>query len=288
MNSSVTIALLQMSGGGTRAQRVEQAVSLAHEASAAGAQLIALPELFSDIYFATEVREENVDRAEPIPGPTSKRLAALAAELGAVIVGSLFEKAIDGVYFNTAVVFERDGRLLGKARKNHIPDSPGYFEKFYFTPGDTGYPVFATSLLRLAVPHLLGPVVSEVARIVALKGADLIVYPTCHGLLPGHGERDVSESWQLVMRGHAVANSVYVAAVNRVGDEDHSHYFGRSFVADPAGHVAAEAGREREEVLLTTLSAETLRDTRLFMHCLRDRRPETYGPLLTMSNEGED
>ena len=277
-----------MSGGGTRAERIEQAVDLAHEASAAGAQLIAFPELFSDTYFATEVREENVDRAESIPGPTTERLSTLAAELGAVIVGSLFERAIEGVYFNTAVVFERDGRLLGKARKTHIPDSPGYFEKFYFTPGDTGYPVFATSLLRLAVPTCWDQWFPEVARIVALKGADLIVYPTCHGLLPGHGERDVSESWQLVMRGHAVANSVYVAAVNRVGDEGDSHFFGRSFVADPTGRVAAEAGREGKEVLFATLSAETLRDTRLFMHCLRDRRPETYGPLLSISGEGED
>jgi N-carbamoylputrescine amidase len=285
MDTSIEIALIQMGAGGIKGERLENAASLAREARATGARLIAFPELFNDVYFATEILEKNVERAEPIPGPTTELLSSLAAELDAVIVGSIFEKAIEGVYFNTAVVFERDGRLLGKVRKMHIPDSPGYVEKFYFTPGDTGYPVFETSLLNLAVPTCWDQWFPEVARIVALKGADLIVYPTCHGSLPGHDQRDVSESWQVVMRGHAIANSLFVAAVNRVGHEGEAQYFGRSFVADPSGRVVAEAGCDQQEVLHATLSAEALRDTRLFMHCLRDRRPETYGPLLTLTGQ---
>lgn len=272
-----------MACGEDREANNGKAFHLAREASQQGAEVICLQELFSGIYFPKYVDMKYNAWAEPIPGPTSEALSALARELDAVVVGSIFEYVMDGFYFNTAVVFERDGTLLGKSRKMHIPETgPGYLEKYYFTPGDTDYPVFHTSAISLAAPTCWDQWYPEVARIAMLKGAELIVYPTCIGSEPAHPDVDSSEPWQLVMRGHAVANALYVAAVNRVGTEDGQVFYGRSFVADPEGRVISEGGWG-EEILVATLERDRIRETRELAQFTRDRRPETYGGLLKRS-----
>ena len=286
MNETVKLGLIQMAMGDDREANVTKAFARAREARAAGAELIVFPELFSGVYFCKYPTAERFNAwAEPVPdGPLCTRLSALARELDAVVVGSVFEYVQDGFYFNTAVVFERDGTYLGRSRKMHIPEtSPGWHEKYYFSPGDTDYPVFHSSLIDLAVPTCWDQWYPEVARLAYLRGAHLIVYPTCIGDEPGHPEIDSSEPWQLVMRGHAVANCLYVAACNRVGFEDFQGYYGRSFVADPDGAKVAEAARDVETVLLAQLSREKLRSSRELAQYFRDRRPESYGGLLKRS-----
>lgn len=285
MNDTVTIGLVQMAMGDDREANVEKAFAMAREARGAGAELVVLPELFGGIYFCKYPAEAKYfEWAEPVPdGPTCSRLAELARELGAVVVGSVYERVLDGFCFNTAVIFERDGSFLGKQRKSHIPEDPGYQEKFYFAPGDSDYPVFHTSVIDLAAPTCWDQWFPEVARIAALKGAELIVYPTCIGDEPDDPALDTSESWQLVMRGHAIANALYVAACNRVGTEDGQAFYGRSFVADPDGVKLAEADRSSETVITATLSRAALRAAREASPFFRDRRPETYGDLLRRS-----
>jgi len=282
MNDSATIGLIQMAMGDDREANVERAFAMARAAREQGAELIVLPELFSGIYFCKyPAAQKYFAWAEPVPdGPLCSRLAELARELEAVVVGSIFERVQDGFQFNTAVVFERDGTYLGKSRKMHIPEDPGYQEKYYFAPGDSDYPVFHTSLIDLAAPTCWDQWYPEVARLAYLKGAELIVYPTCIGDQPNDADIDTSEPWQLVMRGHAVANCIYVAACNRVGVEDGQAFYGRSFVADPDGDKIAEAGRESEEVITATLSRAALRAAREASPFLRDRRVDSYGGLL--------
>jgi N-carbamoylputrescine amidase len=286
MRDQVTIGLIQMAMGEDRDANVEKALSMARAARERGAELIVLPELFSGIYFCKYPAAQRYNAwAERVPeGPLCGRLADLARELEAVIVGSVFEYVQEGLYHNTAVVFERDGAFLGKSRKMHIPETgPGYQEKYYFAPGDTDYPVFHTSVIDLAAPTCWDQWYPEVARIARLKGAELVVYPTCIGDEPAQPELDSSDPWQLVMRGHAVANSLFVAAANRVGVEDGQSFYGRSFVSDPTGQLIAEAGRGSEEVVTAALSRETLHSARDSYQFLRDRRPESYGGLLRRS-----
>ena len=286
VNETVSIALVQMAMGDDREANADHAFALVRAAAAGGAELVVLPELFSGIYFCKYPTAQAYNAwAEPVPdGPLCRRLAALARELEIVLVGSVFEYVQDGFYFNTAVVFERDGTFLGKSRKMHLPEtSPGWHEKYYFSPGDTDYPVFHTSLIDLAVPTCWDQWYPEVARLAYLKGAHLIVYPTCIGDEPGHPEIDSSESWQIVMRGHAVANCLYVAACNRVGFEDFQGFYGRSFVAGPDGAKIAEAQRDVEQLLMATITRAQLHDTRDLAQFFRDRRPETYGGLLKRS-----
>lgn len=276
------IALIQMSCGRDMDANRTRAARLVREAAGGGADLVCLQELFAGIYFPQYVEEQYQWWAEPIPGPTSEQLSRLAAELGIVLIGSIYESAMPGLQFNTAVVFERDGRLLGKARKAHIPEDPGYTEKYYFAPGDSDYPVFATSCGKLAVPTCWDQWFPEVARIAALKGAEMIFYPTAIGSAPGNarpGEAQDHEAWELVMRAHAVTNGCYVAAVNRVGREDGITFWGGSFVANPAGQLLAKAGAE-EQVLYADADLDRVRHYRLQAPFFRDRRPETYGALL--------
>jgi N-carbamoylputrescine amidase len=283
MREQVTIGLVQMAMGDDREANIEKAFAMAGTAREQGAELIVLPELFSGIYFCKYPGARRYNAwAEPVPdGPLSSRLAKLARELEAVVVASVYEFVQDGLYFNTAVVYERDGSYLGKSRKMHIPETgPGYQEKYYFAPGDSDYPVFRTSLIDLAVPTCWDQWYPEVARLARLKGADLVVYPTCIGDEPAEPDLDTSDPWQIVMRGHAVANSIYVAACNRVGVEDGQGFYGRSFVSDPNGAKIGEAGRGTEEVVVAALSRETLRQVRDCSQFLRDRRPESYGGLL--------
>ena len=282
MKESVSLGLVQMAMGDDREANVEKAFAMARKAREQGAELIVLPELFSGIYFCKYPAEQKYFAwAEPVPdGPLCSRLAELARELEAVAVGSVFEHVQDGFQFNTAVVYERDGTYLGKSRKMHIPEDPGYQEKYYFAPGDTDYPVFHTSLIDLAVPTCWDQWYPEVARIAYLKGAELIVYPTCIGDQPNDAGIDTSEPWQLVMRGHAVANCMYVAACNRVGVEDGQEFYGRSFIADPDGAKMDEADRTSETTVAATFERAALRAAREASPFLRDRRVDSYAGLL--------
>lgn len=273
------LGLVQMGCGPDRDANHARAAALAAQARDAGASLVALQELFAGIYFPQYLESRFYDLAEPIPGPTYDFLSRLARELKVVLVGSLYERHMDGVYYNTAVVFHEDGRLAGKARKMHIPDGPQYCEKYYFTPGDTGYPVFETSFGRIAVPTCWDQWFPELARIYALEGAELILYPTAIGSEPEHPELSTADAWETVIRSHAIANGCFVAAVNRVGREDRMTFYGGSFVADPLGRILAKAG-DGEQVLVADLDRGAIRAARDLLQMLRDRRPETYGRLL--------
>jgi N-carbamoylputrescine amidase len=276
--SPIRIGLVQMSMEADRAANFDKAVGMAWRAREAGAEIIALPELFAGRYFAQHERRDSFALAEPIPGPGTWALSALAKALGAVLIGSLFEHVQPGLAFNTAVIFERDGTLLGRSRKAHIPDSPCCYEKYYFAPGDDDCPVLQTSAGRIAVPTGWDQWFPEVARMAFLKGAEVIVYPSAIGVSPGAG-REWLGAWQTVMRGHAVANGLYVAAANRVGREEEMEFWGHSFVADPRGEVIV-CGGDGEQVVVGSIDPALIDQARLINQFLRDRRPETYGPLL--------
>jgi N-carbamoylputrescine amidase len=206
-------------------------------------------------------------------------MAALAEELGCVLIVPVFEEARPGVYFNTAIVFDADGRELGKYRKTHIPDGPQYHEKFYFTPGNLGYPVFRTRYGTIGVGICWDQWFPEVARILALEGAEVVFYPSAIGSEPDRPGYSSAEAWRTVIRSHAIANGIFVAAVNRVGVEEEMTFYGESFVADPFGEVLVRAGAE-EAVLLADLDLGRIRELRELLHFFRDRRVETYRPLL--------
>ena len=278
MDASTRIGLVQMAMSEDRAENLEKVARLAHSAREQGARIIALPELFATPYFCQRQDRAHLALAEPVPGPTTRFLGDLAADLDAVILGSVFESVEIGFSYNTAVVLERDGTLLGISRKMHIPQYPYYEEKFYFTPGDTDYPVFATSSGRIAVPTCWDQWYPEAARIACLKGAELIVYPTAIGrtqLL----DDEYRAAWRRVMQGHAVANGLYVAAVNRVGTEGDLTFWGSSFLADPFGTLVAQGGEE-EEVVLGDVEQDRIVRMRELNHYFRDRRPDSYGPLV--------
>jgi len=255
-----------------------------------GAELIVLQELHASTYFCQQEDPANFDLAESIPGPTSERFAALAAELGIVLVTSLFEKRAAGLYHNTAVVFERDGSLAGRYRKMHIPDDPGYYEKFYFTPGDLGFMPIQTSLGKLGVLVCWDQWYPEAARLMALAGAELLIYPTAIGWDPRDEASEKArqlEAWMTVQRGHAVANGLPVISVNRTGLEidpsgmtSGAEFWGNSFVAGPQGEILyrAEAGHEVHEVV--TVDMQRSEEVRRMWPFLRDRRIDGYDDLL--------
>lgn len=280
----VRVAGVQMSMGEDPAANLAHALALVDEAAGRGADLVALPELFTRRYFPQHGPTATaLEFAEPIPGPTSDALAAAAARHRITIIGSVYERVFPGLQFNTALVFGPDGTLLGRSRKTHIPDDPGYSEKYYFAPGDSDYPVFAL-LGERGLPTAIGTCwdqwFPELARIVALKGAELIVYPTAIGSEPAYPYLDTHDAWRTVMRGHAIANALFVMAVNRVGTEGDLTFYGGSFVADPMGAVLAEAGSD-EGLVEATLDLGEIARVRAVSTFFRDRRPETYGLLLT-------
>jgi len=255
-------------------------------AARGGAQVICLPELFRSQYFCQREDAALFDLAEPIPGPTTEALSAAAREHGVVIVGSLFERRAPGVYHNTAAVFDADGRLTGLYRKTHIPDDPLYYEKFYFTPGDLGYPTFNTRAGRIGALVCWDQWYPEAARLVALQGALTLFYPTALGWHPAEKEQyglQQHDAWRTIQRGHAIANGIYVAAVNRVGHEGPAaggiEFFGGSFVADPFGVVVAEAPQDCEAILYADCDPARVEEVRRNWPFLRDRRIDTYEPL---------
>ena len=247
-----------------------------------GAELVVLQELHNGLYFCQEENVQIFDQAEPIPGPSTEFYGALAKELGVVIVTSLFERRATGLYHNTAVVMEKDGTIAGKYRKMHIPDDPGYYEKFYFTPGDLGFEPIQTSVGRLGVLVCWDQWYPEAARLMALAGAELLIYPTAIGYDP-NDTKDEQErqrmAWQTVQRGHAVANGLPVVTVNRVGDEDGVPFWGTSFVAGPQGELLFEAPTDQEAEAVVEVDMQRSEQVRRWWPFLRDRRTEAYNDI---------
>jgi N-carbamoylputrescine amidase len=278
-----TIALVQMRCAPDAATNLAKAEAAITDAAKQGAEIVCLPELFLGPYFCQKEDVALFDLAEPIPGPSSDRLAAAAKRNKVVVVGSLFEKRMPGVYHNTATVYDADGGLMGLYRKMHIPDDPLYFEKYYFTPGDTGWKVFATKPAKVGTLVCWDQWYPEAARLTALQGAEVIFYPTAIGWHPKekaeYGEAQHS-AWGTVMRGHAIANGTYVAAVNRVGHEGPAggglEFWGASFVSDPFGRVVKRAGHDEEELLVVTCDRRLMEDVRRNWPFFRDRRIDAY------------
>ena len=248
-----------------------------------GAELIVLQELHNTLYFCQTECVDNFDMAEPIPGPSTEIYGELAKRYGVVIVTSLFERRAAGLYHNTAVVIERDGTIAGKYRKMHIPDDPGYYEKFYFTPGDLGFHPIQTSVGRLGVLVCWDQWYPEAARLMALRGAEILIYPTAIGYDPADTPEEQQRqrrAWQTVMRGHAVANGLPVVAVNRVGDEDGVPFWGTSFVCGPQGEVIYEASEDEEESIIVEMDMKRSEQVRRWWPFLRDRRIDQYTDIL--------
>jgi N-carbamoylputrescine amidase len=244
-----------------------------------GAQLIVLQELHNSLYFCQTEHVDNFDLAESIPGPSTKLYGELAKQFGVVIVTSLFEKRAQGLYHNTAVVLEKDGSIAGIYRKMHIPDDPAYYEKFYFTPGDLGFHPIETSVGKLGVLICWDQWYPEAARLMALQGAELLIYPTAIGYEPTdtpEEQRRQRMAWQTIQRGHAVANGLHVITVNRVGWEDGIQFWGSSFVAGPQGEILYEASTNEEESIVTEIDLDRSEQVRRWWPFLRDRRIEEY------------
>lgn len=274
-----TIGLIQMSCSTSRSVNREKTLDLIRDAVERGADLVCLQELFSDLYFPQEVHPQHYALAEPIPGPTTDWLSKTARKFKVVIIGSVFEEMTRGLGYNTAVILDGDGLLVGKVRKNHIPDGLGYHEKYYFVPGDSGYPVFDLGICRLGVATCWDQWFPEVARMLTLNGAEIILYPTAIGSEPVNQGLVTRDAWQLVMKAHAVTNGVFVGAVNRVGTENKILFYGSSFLSDPFGRIIAEGG-DSEEVIVAEVDLKMIMQARDSFHFLRDRRIDTYGSML--------
>jgi N-carbamoylputrescine amidase len=278
----VKIALTQLACSPDVAENEAKHIEKIREAAQNGAQIIGLQELFNAQYFPQYVKVENYGYAQPIPSATTERMQALAKELNVVLIVPIYEEAMPGIYFNTAVVIDADGSYLGKYRKNHIPDGPQYLEKFYFTPGDLGYPVFDTKYGRIAVGICWDEWFPEVARLFALQGANILFYPSAIGSEPDRPEYSSHEAWQTVIRAHGITNGVFIAASNRVGVEDEMTFYGHSFISDPFGDFLATAAKE-ETIIYADCDFKKIREARELLHFFRDRRTDTYSGLLKQS-----
>lgn len=281
---TITVGLVQQACSDDRQATIAKTVAAVRRCAAQGARLVVLQELHTGLYFCDIEETGRFDLAEPIPGPSTEQFGSLAAELGIVLVTSLFEKRAPGLYHNTAVVFETDGSIAGKYRKMHIPDDPGYYEKFYFTPGDLGFTPINTSVGRLGVLVCWDQWFPEAARLMALAGAEMLIYPTAIGWDQSDGEdeqRRQREAWITVQRAHAVANGIPVVSVNRVGIEPGGgRFWGSSFVAGCQGEVLVQADTDSETELLATIDGARSERVRRIWPYLRDRRIDAYSGLL--------
>jgi len=283
MADSVRVGLVQLTAEDTPAANVRKTLPRIEEAAAKGAKIIGLQEMFTTKYFCVTQDPKNFDLAEPIEtGPSVTELAKAAKRLGVVIVAPLFEARGSEVYHNTAAVIDADGTVLGKYRKMHIPQDPGFEEKFYFTPGDLGFRTWKTAHGDIGVLICWDQWYPEAARLTALGGAQILFYPTAIGWLPEEKAalgRAQHNAWETVQRGHGVANGCYVAATNRVGTEGRTQFWGQSFVSDPYGEIVARASIEKEEVLLADCDLVKQREFRRIWPFFRDRRIDAYGDL---------
>jgi N-carbamoylputrescine amidase len=287
-DSKFRIGLVQMSCSPDPDENLAKAEQRVREAAARGAQIVCLQELFRSQYFCREEDARLFDLAETIPGPSTERLGRVAKQEKVALVASLFEKRAAGVYHNTAAIIGPGGEILGLYRKMHIPDDPLYFEKFYFTPGDLGFRNFDTGFGRIATLVCWDQWYPEAARVASLGGAQILFYPTAIGWHPAEKEQHGAaqhDAWRTIQRSHAIANGVYVAAVNRVGFEGPRErgleFWGGSFVADPFGQILAEASHDKEEILVVECDPARTEDVRRNWPFLRDRRIDSYSPILS-------
>jgi N-carbamoylputrescine amidase len=289
MACKFTIALIQLALGGTPEQNLEKSLAWVRKAAREGGQVICLPELYRSIYFCQKEDHRYFELAEPLQGPSISAFREAAEALGVVIIVPFFERRAAGVYHNSAAIIDADGRQAGLYRKMHIPDDPGFFEKFYFTPGDLGFKAFSTAFGKIGTLICWDQWYPEAARISALHGAQVLFYPTAIGWHPHDkeiiGARQL-DAWMTVQRGHAIANAVYVAAVNRIGfeqpekDQAGLEFWGSSFIAGPQGEIVAQASTDREEILVAEVDSALIEDVRRNWPFLRDRRIDAYGGIL--------
>jgi N-carbamoylputrescine amidase len=281
-SNSVSVGLIQMSCGEKPEANLKKAIARISEAAKKGAQVVCLQELFRSQYFCQTEDIELFNLAEAIPGPTTEKLSKIARQNKIVLIASLFEKRAAGVYHNTAVIIDTNGKIVGKYRKMHIPDDPLYYEKFYFTPGDLGFQTHDTKHGKIGTLVCWDQWFPEAARLTALSGSQLLFYPTAIGWLPDEKEemnQAQHSAWETIQRAHAIANGVYVIAVNRVGPEGKLNFWGQSFVADPFGRVIASASATEEEVLVVDCDLDKIDETRQNWPFLRDRRIDSYSAL---------
>lgn len=275
---TTTIALPQYSCSEDLAENLDKAEHMIADSVNKGANLVALQELFHTTYFCREINQDYFRWAEAIPGPATERFCKIAKQLNTVILLPLFEREAPGVYYNTMVVIEADGTILGIYRKMHIPDDPGFYEKYYFTPGDLGFKVFQTSIGNIGTLICWDQWFPEAARLTAMKGADILIYPTAIGTLPEESEIEKNQfydAWKTIQRSHAIANGCYVASVNRVGTEGGTQFWGSSFVCAPFGEMIAEAG-EGEDIAIAELDFSSIEHHRQIWPFFRDRRVDEY------------
>lgn len=278
----VKVGLVQTSCERDKENNIKSTLEDIRTAAKKGANIICLEELFSSLYFCDVEDYDNFNLAESIPGPTTKRFQDLAKELEVVIIASMFEKKAQGLYFNTTAVIDADGEYLGKYRKMHIPDDPGYYEKFYFTPGDLGYKVFETKYGKIGVLICWDQWYPEASRITALMGAEILFYPTAIGWALNQDENTNIEqynAWQTIQRSHAVANGVHTVSVNRTGIEGGMQFWGGSFVSNPFGSILYQAPHFDEKIHVIELDTELTNHYRIHWPFLRDRRIDSYQPI---------
>lgn len=288
-NQTVTLALIQMSETAEVQKNLDKAVERISEAAAQGAQIVCLQELFRSLYFCRQYDPAFFDLAESIPGPTIQVLSKLAKEKQIVIIAPVFEKRADGLYHNSAVVLDADGSVCGHYRKMHIPDDPNFYEKYYFTPGDLGFQTIECRYGKIAVLICWDQWFPEAARLCALRGAQIIFYPTAIGRQEGEFPEVAKAQytgWEIVQRGHAVANEVFVAVPNRVGKEGPITFWGKSFVSDPFGTLLAQASEDQEENLIVSCNLSSIEEIRRGWPFLRDRRIDAYHALTSRYIDG--
>jgi len=279
----IKVGLIQMTCSADKQENIEKASGKIREAASGGAEIICLQELFSSLYFCWVENYDYFALAEAVPGPATEFFRKLAKELGVVLIASLFEKRAQGVYHNTTAVIDADGSYLGKYRKHHIPDDPGYHEKFYFAPGDDDYQVFDTKFAKIGVLICWDQWYPEAARITSLKGAEILFYPTAIGWALSQDEetnRQQYQAWQTVQRGHSVANGVFLVAVNRTGVEGTMNFWGGSFISDPMGGLLYQAPHHDEVIHVQEVDLSRIDEIRVHWPFLRDRRIDSYGPIL--------
>ena len=289
MEEPYTIALIQMKCQGTREENLQRARPRIVEAGSKGASLICLPELFCSIYFCQQEDPLFFELAEPIPGYTTEYCSQLAKTVDSVLVVPVFEKSKTGIYYNSLVVINPDGAIAGMYRKMHISNDLQFQEKYYFTPGDLGFQIIQTAVGKIGPLICWDQWYPEAARLCALGGAGVLIYPTAIGWLPGEKEGDGKiylDSWKTVQRGHAIANGIYTASVNRVGREPDQagdseiEFWGHSFIADPRGHIIAEASGKEEEIIYGKIEPQLISETRQTWPFFRDRRIDAYGRIV--------
>ncbi|MFH1067477.1 MAG: carbon-nitrogen hydrolase [bacterium] len=281
--NKVSVGLIQMKCSANAEDNLARAIEKCRQAAQQGAQIVCLQELFRSLYFCKTEDHAAFDLAEPIPGPTVEALSKTAKELGIVIIAGLFEKRAQGLYHNTAVVLDADGSLAGIYRKMHIPDDPGFYEKFYFAPGDLGFRAFDTKFGRIGVLICWDQWYPEAARLTALQGAQILFYPTAIGWIPEDDPqaRPIQHSaWETMQRSHAIANGVFVAAPNRVGTEGNTQFWGQSFICSPFGDKLATASADQEEILVAVCDFAQIEEMRRHWPFLRDRRIDAYGGIV--------